>query len=176
MTKRAINPFALCVGFVFLSALYYWQIVLIDKPMVYSFVFGAARAILIFSAFGYFWVLVKQVPVLKNARQKINQYPSANNLGGVVIALTLGIIHMALVSFGTIKFNNYLLSTSGKLANAVIKDCRQNKRGEYCLYQYAVNDKFYQVQIFNRPKKYKEQDTIAVLYYPKLPVISIIKE
>jgi hypothetical protein len=176
MMKRAINVFLLFVGFIFLSALYYWLMVVAPKSIVYGFEFGIVRVILIFSGFGYFWVLARQVPFLNNARKKINKYPSARNRGGYAFALTLGIIHMVVVYFGAVRFNQYLLNSSGKLTTGVIKDCRENRQGEYCLYQYAVNNKLYQVQIFNSPKKYKEQDTITVLYYPKLPVISVIKE
>ncbi len=144
--------------------------------MVYGFVFGLPRAIVIFIGFGYFWMLVRQVPFLNNARRKMNQYPSAKNRARDVIAVTFGIIHLVAVSFGAVKFNQYLLSTSGKITNGVINDCRENRRGKYCLCQYAVNDKSYQIPIFNMPKKYKEQDAITILYYPKWPAISVIKE
>lgn len=174
--KRAVIPTLLFVGLVFLSALYYLQIVYIDKPMAYGFVYGIARVIPIFSGFAYFWVLVRQIPFLNNIRKKINQYPSARNRGGFAIALVLGIVHIVVVSFGTVTFNQYLLNTSGEFTNGIIRDCRLDRKGEYCLYQYIVNDKSYQVSIFNRTRKYKEQDTIIVLYYPKLPAISVIKE
>ena len=176
MINRAINPFLLVVAFLILTALYYWLIILVDKSVVYGFVYGIARAIVIFSGFGYFWMLTEQVPVLNNAKRKINLDPSSRNKGGIAITLTLGIIHMVLVYFGAEMFNQYLLSTSGKLTKGIIKDCRQARQNEYCLYQYMVNSKSYQVQLINKQKKYKEQDIVTVIYYPKLPIISIIKE
>ncbi len=174
--KRAIIPFLFFVGFVLLSGLYYWQLVLFNKPMVYGAVSGVLRAILIVSGFAYCWMLVRKLPFLKNARQKIDQYPSSRNQGGFVIAITLGIIHMAGVYFGAERFNQYLLTSCGKVTNAVINNCRQNRHGKYCLYEYTINQQVYRVSTLNKSKKYKEHDTISILYYPDWPAISVIKE
>jgi hypothetical protein len=172
MTNKALNPLLLAGVFVILTVLYYLEIIFIDKPTKYGFVYGLARAMLIGGGFCYFWMLMRKVSLLNNLKNKINSYPSSRNRGGVALVMTLGMMHLVIVFFGTRAFNQYLLRTSGMLTNAVIKDCRQNSRGEHCLYEYMVNNKLYQVQLTNLNQKYKEQDTIAVLYYPKFPAIS----
>lgn len=174
--KSAIKVSLFNVGFVAISTLYYLEIILIDKSIRYGLAFGIARVILLFVAFVYFWVLAKEIPYLNRLKEKINQYPSTRNRGGYVIVLTITIIHLVILYFVAVGLNNYLLRVSGQLTIGVIKDCRQGRRGDYCLYEYVVQKKVYQVQISNRPKKYEEQDSINVLYYPTLPVISVVKE
>lgn len=47
--------------------------------MVYGVAYGITRAIVIFSGFGYFWMLTQRVKTLHQAKRKINQFPSAQN-------------------------------------------------------------------------------------------------
>jgi hypothetical protein len=173
--KIVIKPLLILIGFILLTAFYYWQICSNTKSTVYGFSYGFERGIMMFIGFCFFWILIKQIPFLNYAKQKINKYPSAKHRGGDVIALILGITYIVAMYFGSVKFNRYLLDKSGKITKGIIIDCRQGKSYEYCLYQYSVNDKLYQIQLTKTPK-YFEQDSVTVLYYPKWPIISTIKE
>lgn len=175
MVNKVINRVLLLVGFILLSALYYWQVILFDKPMIYGIQFGVARGILILCGFGYFLQVVNQTPFLNKIKQKLNLDPSARGRAGDAIAMTLGTIHMVAVYFGSVPINQFLLSTYGKLTKGVIVDCKFNKQGKQCLYQYVVNGKVFTQHVSNSKQYLKEQYKVTVVYFPKLPAISIIR-
>lgn len=140
--------------------------------------FTIARVFIMGVCFFYFYKLTGHSTYLTRAKEKINTYPSAKDSGGTLIAFCFFILHLVLVNVGGEKLNDKLLSGDNMETTATIKDCYLSKGTEYCVYEYTVDNKHYEIKYCNEPDnlKFKESDTTTVIYYSKFPVISKLKK
>lgn len=176
MSGNTIRFLFLFLGFLVLCLLYYLTIVFFDKSIKFGYGTAIIRGMILFVSVAYYALLTYQVSFLRNISRKINQYPSVRRRGGFAIALLLGFSHLIIAFFGIEKFNEYLLNQSGKLTTGFITDCRRDRRGAACLYQFTVSNKSYERQLSNEKEAYKSGDTVMVLYYPAFPAINKIRE
>ena len=175
MTKIISNIvyFLLFVG---LTIALYAILFLIDYSAGY---FTIARVLIMGVCFFYFYKLTGHSAYLTRAKKKLNIFQPGIDIGGILIALCFFILHLALVNVGGEKLNDKLLAMDNRETIATIKDCHISKgKKEYCVYEYSVDNKHYEIKYCNQPRnlKFKESDTTTVIYYSKFPVISKLKK
>jgi hypothetical protein len=144
----------------------------------YSFdYFTIIRVLLIGICYFYFYKLTGHIYTLLKVSKKHETLIVFRKSGWTFVAAILCILHLILVSITTDSLNNYLIKSDNKQAIATIKDCYVSKSTEYCVYSYSVDNKSYELKYCNEPDnlKFKERDTAIVIYYTKLPVISLLK-
>ena len=174
MTKVISNIlyFLLFLGLTIAS---YAVIFLIDYSAGY---FTIARIFIMGVSFFYFYKLTGHSTYLTRVKKKFNTYLRAKDSGGILIAFCFFILHLVLVNIGGEKLNDKLLAMDNRETTATIKDCHVSKGREYCVYEYSVGNKHYEIKYCNEPNnlKFKESDTTTVVYYSKFPVISKLKK
>ncbi len=174
MTKVFIHILFI-IAFIALTIGSYAILFLVD----YSFDFFAlARIAVMGVAIFYFYLLTKNLDFLKSAKDKLNKFPSAKENGETLVALFLFTIHLLFVNVGGEYLNNKLLASDSRETTATIKDCHKSKGTEYCVYEYFVGNKRYEIKYCNEPDhlKFKESDTTSIIYYAKFPAISRLKK
>ncbi len=140
--------------------------------------FTIARMLIMGISFFYFYKLTRHLTILQRATVKFNSYPSAKNSGATLIAFFLFIIQLLIVNLGGEKLNDKLLKSDYRETFATIKDCYSSKGSEYCVYNYTVDNKHYEIKYRNdlNKLKFSESDTTTIIYYTKFPVISRLKK
>ena len=174
MTK-VISNIVYFLLFVVLTIAFYAILFFIDYSAGY---FTIARVFIMGVCFFYFYKLTGHSTYLRRAKEKLNTSLHAKKGGGILIALCFFIIHLILVNVGGEKLNDKLLAMDNRETTATIKDCHLSKGKEYCVYEYTVDNRYYEIKYCNDPDnlKFKESDTTTVIYYTKFPSISKLKK
>jgi len=154
-----------------LTLAFYAVFFLIDNSTFYFMIF---RALIMLSGVFYFYMLIEHVTYLKKATEYT---------GTFFVAFCLCMFYIALViDFGGEKLKTKLLKSSYGETIATIKNCYSSEGSEYCLYSYSLSTKHYEIKYCNEYcgsrdtlKKFNEGDKVTIVYYPKFPVLSKLK-
>ena len=171
MTKTALNLIYFAL-FVLLTFLFYSNFTFFDFSDTFSTVTRVVSMILGIAYYTYLNSYNRLLILLSEKTQKYEAALPARLKNG--IALILMLVHLIIVDITGRKLNSYLLQNNNISAYAEIKDCYTRKGTTYCLYTYDVNEKHYEKSFKNSDSSYgyQEQDSIPILYYPNIPVIS----
>lgn len=148
------NKLIFILGFVLLSIIYYFIWSYVDE----SFDDGMLlRTTAISLGAGFFYLLFKTY-----------------NKKWTPTFVFVMIIHLGSTLWVTDKINEQLLLSNHETVTAIISNCKKTRGTEYCNYCYSVKNKLYKHTILNEAPiyKYKNNDTIRVVYYINNPVVS----
>jgi len=169
-----LNSVLFTLGLIVLTVATYYAFTYIDFSSGY---FTVVKAALLIASLFYFILLSRHSDLLKQIAERINKRANLKSAGLVILGLILMMLHLVVTHVGGEEINTYLLADNNKQITGVIKRCYKSGGTQHCIYGYTVDGAYYERLHNNLPKdyKYKEKDTVTVLYYPPNPVISRLK-
>jgi len=169
-----LNSILFSLGLILLTIATYYAFTYIDFSSGY---FTVVKALLLFASLFYFVQLSRYSSLLKRVTERINKRTNLKSAGKVVLGLILMLLHLVIVHVGGEEINNYLLSNNNKQTTGSIKRCYKSGGTQHCIYGYTVDGAYYERlhNILPKENRYKEKDTVTVVYYPSNPVISRLK-